>query len=473
MKRVASLRTALLYPLLWLWVIPAVVATLAAFWFAGEAAETSFDRVLKDDALALAAQVHWDQGEPRFKADSATAASLVFDSLSPSRFVVRTESGKTLTGNADLAPPSGRAMTDASRGGPVFFDVTTSWGMLRSVALRLEHDGSPERVWIIVGEAKAKRDQISHELAAAIFLPAAVVGFLIVPLLFFGIRHGLAPAREISDAVAQRSIEDLSPLPLESTPDELRGLVVRINELLARLAEAIAHERHFIAEAAHQLRTPAAGIKLLAEDLLKTHVQQPGRPPDTEVLHELVAAAGRASHVVQQLLAMARADLPAASQQTAEVELVDLVKSTCLRWMKVALSAHKNLRMSDELKASRPHHLRIQPTLFEEALGNVIENAILYGGTTITLDLEEAGQDVLVHVSDDGVALEPEAASRIFMPFWRGADAGADGSGLGLAIAQKALRNMGGDLLFGSGPGIRGNRFTFRLPLKADLSEIS
>lgn len=468
MKHSASLRTALLYPLLWLWVIPAVVATLTAFGFAGQAAQTSFDRVLKDDALALASQVHWDGGKPSFRADSATAASLVFDSLSPSRFAVRTESGETLVGNAEFPTPVALQRASPKKGEPIFFDITTSWGVLRTVALQLTHPISRDKVWVIVGEAKSKRDQISRELAAAIFLPAAGVGFLIVPLLFIGIRHGLAPARDISDAVARRSIEDLSPLPLEDTPDELKGLVSRINDLLARLKEAILHERHFIAQAAHQLRTPAAGIKLLAEDLLRSHQATPTAPPDTEVLQELVAASARASHVVQQLLAMARAEFPAASQQTLTVDLTDVIHDEGARWKKVAASSGKRLIVDVALAGGRPLRATIQPTLFEAALGNVIENAIQYGGETITLELLRSADATLLYVWDDGPPMNKVDAASLFMPFWRGESTTSGGSGLGLAIARKAARSMGGELVYSSDPVRRGNRFAFRFPVVPD-----
>lgn len=467
MRPVASLRTALLYPLLWLWLIPSVVATLAAFWFAGAATETSFDRVLKDDALALAAQVHWDKDGPSFKADSATAASLVFDSLSPSRFIVLTESGKTLIGNAELVLPLSSRSSKIKKGEPIFFDTITTWGILRTVALRLEHASSSEIVWVLVGEATSKREQVSHELAVAIFLPAAAVGFVIVPFLFLGIRHGLAPAREISDAVARRSIDDLSPLPIDEIPDELKGLILKINDLLYRLGESVAHERRFIAEAAHQLRTPAAGIKLLAEDLLTTHHNEPRRPPDSEVLEELAAAAGRASNVVQQLLAMARADSPVVASDLADVDLVALVKNTAQRWEKAVTLAQKTLTMTDALTSSPPLWLKLRSTLVEEALGNVIENAILYGGSAITVAFESTPSNIYLHVADNGSPLDAEDVSQIFMPFWRNPTSEAKGSGLGLAIAQKAMRNLGGDLSVRSGADVPGTCFTFRIPQRS------
>ena len=97
-----SLRRKLLTPLIWLWLFSSILATLVAFWFAGRATDSSFDRILKDDALALASQVHWQPQGPWFSVDSNTAASVIYDSLSPSLFMVANKEGHQLAGNADL-----------------------------------------------------------------------------------------------------------------------------------------------------------------------------------------------------------------------------------------------------------------------------------------------------------------------------------------------------------------------------------
>ncbi|MCJ0762879.1 sensor histidine kinase [Variovorax terrae] len=457
----ASLLRKLLYPLLWLWLLPALLAMLAAFWLAGRTAQSSFDRILKDDALALGAQVRWDAEGPRFAVDSRTAASLVFDSLSPSRFTVRTGDGRTLVGNAELSLPQGSDQQPT--GHPLFYDTPTTWGSLRAVAVRLEQAGRPESVWVIVGEAQSKRDQISRELALAIFLPAAGLGFLIIPLLFLGIRYGLAPARDTTLAVARRGIDDLSPLPLDNVPDELRGLIGHINDLLARLQEAVAHERRFIADAAHQLRTPVAGLKLLADDLQRTHHANPGQPPDSEVLDELHAAASRATHLVRQLLALARSERGTPAE-TTRFELCALLQEVAGRWQEPAAAAHKTLQADADLARLGPLWLSGSPILLEEALGNVIDNALLYGGPVVRISLEPAGDELLVHVQDNGPAIAPAVRDQMLTPFWRGDQASASGSGLGLPIAQKAVRGLGGELLIGSGPQGTGTRVTFRLP---------
>jgi two-component system sensor histidine kinase TctE len=461
-KRVASLRTKLLYPLLWLWLVPGLIATISAFWLAGQAAQGAFDRVLKDDALALAAEVRWEGGNPSFRTDSRTAASLVFDSLSPSRFTVQTGSGRILVGNAELHPP---ALTGRlKKGQTVFYETQTSWGRLRTVALQLRNERAADTVWVIVGEAESKRDQISHELATAIFLPAAGVGFIIVPLLFLGVRYGLAPARDLVAAVTARGIDDLSPLPLDRVPDELKALIERVNELFARLSEAIAHERRFIADAAHQLRTPTAGIKLLAEDLLRGYQQDPAQPPDAEVLRELHAAAVRTSDLVRQLLTLARAERDPSLIEMSDFDMATLVRQVVERWQQVELAQGRSLAMTPELRDGGPYWLHSNPTLIEEALGNLLENALLYGGPNIRVGLGSDQGEVRVTVLDDGAALDQDTLEHLFVPFWRGADARGQGSGLGLAIAQRTLHSLGGFVAVQTRPQVEGNCFTLGLP---------
>lgn len=461
-KRVASLRTKLLYPLLWMWLLPGLIATISAFWLAGQAAQGAFDRVLKDDALALAAEVRWDGGSPSFRADSSTAASLVFDSLSPSRFTVQTSTGRILVGNAELRPPTQTGRL--KRGQAIFYETQTSWGKLRTVALQLGDERAADTVWVIVGEVESKRDQISRELATAIFLPAAGVGFIIVPLLFLGVRYGLAPARDLVAAVTARGIDDLSPLPLDRVPDELKALVERLNELFARLSEAIAHERRFIADAAHQLRTPTAGIKLLAEDLLRGYQHDPTQPPDADVLRELHAAAVRTSDVVRQLLTLARAERDPSLIELFDLDAAALVRQVVERWQQLDIAQGRSLAMTPELRDGVPRWLHSNPTLIEEALGNLLENALLYGGPNIRVGLEAGEDAVRVTVLDDGATLDNDTVEHLFVPFWRSSGSKGQGSGLGLPIAQRTMRSLGGTIAVQTRPQVQGNCFTLILP---------
>jgi two-component system sensor histidine kinase TctE len=458
-----SLRRSLVQTFIWLWVASALAATLVAFWLAGRSAQISFDRILKDDALALATQIHWDQSGPVFAADPNTADYLIFDSLSPSRFMVINQDGKKLVGNALLKLPA-----DAEQqklGQPIFFDYENETGNLRVVAIRLDNKQSPGYVWVLVGESQSKRNQISRDLAAAIFLPALGLTVFIVPLLFAGIRYGLAPANAINDAVSRRGINDLSAIPISEVPAELRGLISHINDLLRRVQEAITHERRFISDAAHQLRTPLAGIKLLVDDLLRTSQASPNEPPNQEVLNELSTASTRVTQLVKQLLTLARSE-GASNIETSQIELGPLIVELTVHWRPIFLAANKQLAISDNLNALGALKITTNGSLLKEILTNLLDNAFNYGGNKVALDAKLQNQRIHIQVLDDGENVVLEDIDKMLTPFWRGKDLSTHGVGLGLPIAQKTAILLGGQLSIQIRPQVQGTQVSLDLPLE-------
>jgi len=459
-----SLRRNLVLTFIWLWVASALAATLVAFWLAGRSAQVSFDRILKDDALALATQIHWDQSGAVFAADPNTADYLIFDSLSPSRFMVINQDGKKLVGNAVLTLPPNADQQKA--GSPLFFDSDNDIGNLRVVAIRLEHKDSPGHVWVVVGESQAKRNHISHELAAAIFLPAIGLAVFIVPLLVAGIRYGLAPANAINDAVARRGINDLSPIPLYQVPVELKGLISHINDLLKRVQDAVAHERRFISDTAHQLRTPLAGIKLLVDDLLRTSQASPEDPPNKEVLSELSTASTRVTQLVKQLLTLARSEGGNAVQME-EIELGPIIEDLTSHWKPVFANSAKEFHINASLRSLDAFKIKTNATLVQEILANLIDNALNYGGDRVDLKATLQEHKLMLHVLDNGDKVFAEDIERMLTPFWRGKDLSHHGVGLGLPIAQKTCALLGGHLSIQIYPEVRGTQITIELPLKS------
>ena len=461
--RILSLRQKLLLTFLSLWLLTVVIATLAAYWFSGNAAQISFDRILKDDALALAAQVKWETQGPRFGVDTNTADLLIFDSVSPPKFTVLDKASQKIAGNANLALPE--SVSTQKVGEPSFFDMHSDSGDMRVVVLRVDHQPSGEWVWVIVGEAHSKRAEISHELAAAIFLPAVGLAFLIIPLLLAGIKFGLSPAKQISEAVAEKDIDDLSPVSLENVPEELRVVILHINDLLQRLQSSVAHERRFVADAAHQLRTPIAGIKILAEDLLRTHQANSKQPPDEEVLQEINAAATRAAHLVRQLLSLARAER-AELFESETFDVLVFLNEVCTQWQRSVEAAHKTLGITPQSSHIGKVSLRGSRIFMDEALGNIIDNAIQYGGKNILIDAQIVPQGVLVSVLDDGLGVSAQEIRSMLTPFWRGEGAAGLGVGLGLPIAEKALHQMHGSLSIKSRPEVNGTAVLIQLPVE-------
>ena len=459
----ASLWRQLLMPLVGLWVASALVATGAAYWLAGRTTDRSFDRLLADDARALAAQLRWQNGQARFVASRETADSLVFDSLSLSHYVLRTESGRKLVGDLALDPPE--EGSPPAGNAPLFFNhvpIHPEGGpMLRAVALRVQPSGGDEAVWVIVAESRTKRQQVSNEIAIAIFLPAGLAGFVIIPLLYYGIRQGLAPTRRISALVAQHGENDLSPLAVEDVPEELRELVQHTNVLLERLNASVQEQRRFIADAAHQLQTPMAGIRLLVGDMRRTQRADPDQPMDGEVLAQLDEVAARGARMVRQLLAYARAEEETVIEdQVFDAAAVALQASE--RWQATAAAAGKALQP--------PHFppgdgmVRGSPTLLGEVVSNLVDNALRYGGPHVAVDVTALADRLHIRVSDDGPALDEATRAHMLLPFWRGHHGQPEGSGLGLSIARRVVERMGGRLSVRVGPGGKGTCLDIDLP---------
>ena len=363
-------------------------------------------------------------------------------------------------GDARLTPPEEYVQHQTPN--PVF--QTQMKGGLRVVGLRIGDSPEQEPVWVLVAEDQTKRQHMRDELARAIFLPATLVGFVILPLLVFGVRYGLQMASRTSESVAARSLHDLSPLPIDDVPQELRPLVIRINDLLARLKATLAHERQFIAEAAHQLRTPVSGIRLLTQDLMRTGLLQPRAPADPEVLRELDAAANRATHLVQQLLSLAKADAGPGSQRQV-LEIHALVNAILKKWQRVARDSGKTLTSMPSTENGQIIFITADPMMLQDALDNLIDNALLYGGPQCQVTVRGMGKEVCIEVLDNGLPLPESVLQRMREPFWRASDSQRPGSGLGLSIAEKTALSVGGHLDIDSSPEIGGTRVLLCFPI--------
>lgn len=455
-----SLLKQLMLPVVALWACCAILATSAAYLLAGRSTNSSFDRLLADDALALASQLRWNDGIASFKASKETADLLVFDSLSLSHYTVRTANGRKLVGDLRLPAPEylGSAAVE-----PMFFEQTSSSGTpLRTVVLRLQPAPSDEAVLVLVAESKTKRTQVRNQIATAIFLPAALAGFFIIPLFYYSIRLALSPTRKLSALVVEHGDDNLSPLPVEQVPEELQELVTHTNTLLQRLQDSVTEQRRFIADAAHQLQTPMAGIRLLVGDMRRTQHADPEQPMDAEVLSHLDEVATRGARMVKQLLAYARAS----DDAVVHVESFDAVAAMLEptdRLRAAALAAGKSLQINNPIPPQHPLCLQGSPVLLAEVVSNLVDNAIRYGGENIRLDMRHQDTLLVVHVQDDGTTLDADARAHLWLPFWRGNHGQPEGSGLGLSIAQRIVERLGGTLVLLPANGT-GTCFEISLP---------
>jgi two-component system OmpR family sensor kinase len=313
-----------------------------------------------------------------------------------------------------------------------------------------------------VAHALDERREIAAQTALRTLLPlAALIPFLGV-LIWYAVGRGLKPLDAMSRAVAKRRPDAMSPLAETDLPRELQPLAGSLNALLARLDEALAAQRRFTADAAHELRTPLAALKL--------QVELAGRAPDAAArgaaLAELEAGVDRAAHLVEQLLTMARLEPEAPARNFVAVDLPAQVRDAIVA--RAALAADKRIDLGFARSADVP--VRGDPTSLAMLLANLLDNALRYTpeGGRIDVAIDDDGGRAVLAVIDTGPGIPAGDRARVFERFHRGTSAsGADapgGSGLGLSIVRRIADAHGATVALDDGPDGRGLAVRVRFP---------
>lgn len=294
-----------------------------------------------------------------------------------------------------------------------------------------------------------------------VVLPYLLLAVPIVVLpVWLAVAFGLRPLRRVADVITRRSGNDLSPLHLDVRHAELKPLVVALERLLAQLRDKLARERAFVHDAAHEMRTPMAVIAAQAHALSGA-----GNPQDRQrAKADLEQAIERASHLTQQLLALASLD----TAQRPAPQPVDIAQLTRQALAQAAPSA---MARGIELSLDAPDDLPawLDRAAFRSVLENLLHNAIRYGREDghVAVALERIGGAFELRVDDDGPGIPPPERDKVFERFYRGIGMDATGSGLGLAIVRQAVQGMGGEVMLGAGLPPHGAGFRVSLPLAA------
>ena len=323
------------------------------------------------------------------------------------------------------------------------------------------------RVGVQVAETLNKRTVLARQIFFKLLIPQILLAALPIGGLWLGVGTGLAPLERLKRAITVRQQYDLSPLPIEDdTPDELRPLVEAFNELLARLQTLLSSQQRFVADAAHQLRTPLAGLKTQAELALRLDDPHEVR----EALRQVLAAARRGSTLANQLLALARHEQgPHDHGLMQRLDLNRVVEQATVPYVQFALRKRIDLGFEP---AAGTLPVAGEPVSLGEMVGNLIDNALRHTpeGGRITAATHREGNEVVVSVEDSGPGVPAADRVRVFERFWRGPEVQGEGSGLGLSIVQEIARVHGGEAGCEAPSGGQGARFVIRLPQLADDS---
>jgi signal transduction histidine kinase len=462
MNHSASLRQQLvnwlLIPLLGIWLFGAVTSYYIAVGFA----DLAHDRALFDSALTLASQVTVQNGLIAVDQPDTALKMITIDPYDKVYFEVSTARRGIIAGRALPAPPpEAQELPDK----PWYQDGKVDGGYVRVASLYHDVRVGPRGILVLVqvAETLKKRRTLASEILAGIAVPQLALISMVMVIGWFGIRRGLSSLYRIQREVRNRSHLDLRPLEEENAPDEIGALVHALNELLGRLDGAISAQNRFIANAAHQLRTPLAGIKTQVEFALRQTDPEQIR----HSLQQLQASNDRTIHLVNQLLALARAE-PALEAPAASVDLVAIASEAASEWVPAALKKNIDLGF-DAAAAAAP--VRGNGLLLREMLNNLIDNAIRYtqAGGEITVRVARAEGEVVLSVQDNGPGVPAAERERIFERFHRADAPQGEGCGLGLAIVREIAHLHGGEVFLAETPAdaARGALFEVRLPAQA------
>jgi two-component system sensor histidine kinase QseC len=299
---------------------------------------------------------------------------------------------------------------------------------------------------IQVAQSIPKRDKEALEIARKTVLPLGIIFPLLLAAIYFSVRRGLKPLDDLATAVLSRSPENLTLLANRATPREAQPLVAAINRLLFRLNASLENERRFTADAAHELRTPLAAVRIQTQvAALSEHAGE-----REHALGQALTGLDRASRLVDQMLRLSRLDPMSRLAGSLKVNLAELTQEVTAGVRDSTPDACIELNL-DENAAP----IDGDPDLIVVALRNLLDNAVRYAspGGNICVGLQQTGGELVLSVSDNGPGVDAEELPRLVERFYRGASVKADGSGLGLTIVQRIAALHAAKLELGNRPG--------------------
>ena len=430
----------MLTPLLLLWPI-----SLALTWLVAQGiANKPFDRALEYNAQALAQLVSVNRGKAQFNLPQPASEILRADDSDIVYYQVLGAQGELLSGERDLPPPPD---DDPPANGEVRLRDAELRGIdirMAYIWVRLALPDAPLAL-VQVAETREKRSVLATEIIKGVMLPQFIILPLAVLLVWLALSRGIEPLNQLEERIRARKPDDLSPLDDKTVPLEVAPLVASVNDLLTRLSDSLATQKRFLADAAHQLKTPLAGLRMQADlaqregtsnEELKRSLQQIGR------------SSIRATHSVNQLLALARAESSSAQVAHMPCDLAQITVDVVHDAVSRALDKNIDLGYDGALPGSPGVMMVGNPTLLHELIRNLVDNAMNYtpssaerpGVVTARVLADTFGRVLLLQVEDSGPGVPEAERELIFQPFYRALGNEADGSGLGLSIVQEIAR---------------------------------
>jgi two-component system sensor histidine kinase TctE len=424
--------------LIWLIAPMLVIAPVAAtfqYWLSLRPAKQEFDHQLGDFAIAVSSFLKVEDKSIHFKMTDQAEHLLRTDQIDTEFFLVVSPEGKVIAGDPLLNTPEDNVATGELR----FIDREVNGRALRMVLYGVACGKNTCQVR--VAETQRKRDRAQAQALMATLLSILVLGLTTTLVVLIAVKHGLKPIQDLRAQLNNRTFSDLKPISLPHAPFELQPLITTLNHLFKQLSDASNAQKAFLADAAHQLRTPLTTLQTESElALLEPHPESLNN-----TLERLNRSANRAAKLANQLLALARAD-PNNHDSTefTQINLKDIGAEAANEWSSQAFSV--GIDLGFQLLNAPVYG---QSILLQELLSNLIHNTVEHAGrgTQVTVKTYILDQFSILEVEDDGPGIGSEERQKVLQRFSRGSQAKGFGSGLGLAIANDIAQIHGAKLI--------------------------
>jgi len=452
-----SLRRQLLIWLLTPLVLVALISAIVGYYFALRFATLAYDRALFETARDISNQIKVVSGVPRVDLPDVTLNMIESDQWDRLYYMVSDDpSGTFIAGSRGIPRPTGKPIV----GIPVYYDAVYQSEPVRVAALYRPLPNASGTALVQAAETINKRLILANEILLGMLAPELILITLVGVLVWYGVARGLRPLTILRNEIGSRSHRDLSSLPEINVPGEVRPLIRAINALMVQLNETLSAQRRFISDAAHQLRTPLAGLHTQIELGLRQNDPDEVRA----TLRRLDAATTRTTHLANQLLLLARAEPGTYRAQTPQrIDLNNLVREVAAEWVPRAIERHIDLGFEGP---SHPTYIEGDAILLKEMLSNLLDNAIRYTPAKgeVTVRFETISGKVVLSVHDNGPGIPEAEREQVFERFHRVLGTQSEGCGLGLAIVREIAQGHNAQVGLKSGANNIGTIVTISFP---------
>jgi len=429
----------MLVPLLLLWPISIGITYLVAKSIANQ----PFDRALDDRVTILAQQVKLQDGKPSLQLPNAARDFLRADDVDTVAYQVLGQQGELIAGERDIPMP-------AEEERPGVWTVQMRYDAIHNTDVRIAsmyvdlHETSVESTTpttrgalVQLAETLDKRTQLANQIVKGVILPELIILPMALALVWFALSRGLLPLVELQQRIRKRHPGDLSPIDSGQVPEEIAPLVNSLNDMLEQLSSSLEMQKRFIADAAHQMKTPLAGMRMQSELALR----QTSQDEIHRSLMQLAKSSESATRLVNQLLALAKTENQTpGSNPLVPLNLNDVAKEVVQNWVQASFSLQIDLGFE---QGEQVLTVLGNDTMLREMLNNLIDNALRYtptkGSVTVRVRGDDEGRLALLEVEDTGPGIPAAERGHVFERFYRILGSSAPGSGLGLAIVREIV----------------------------------